>query len=201
MRSRTAPDLTGICQRCYQRLDRCVCAHVPRVAVRTEFLIVRHAKESWRTTNTARLASLAIPSVTLVDYGGLGGDRARLGEIVEAFLGPDTWVLFPGAGEWFPRETPPLRLVVPDGSWRQARNILRRVRGLDGLPRLSLGPRAGAFERLRRSPIPEGMSTLEAIAGAIAVLEGPAIARPLEALYDLVVERSLSARRRRGRTA
>jgi hypothetical protein len=41
------------------------------------------------------------------------------------------------------------------------------------------------------------MSTLEAIAGAIALLEGEAVARPLYALNELMVARVLASRGRR----
>lgn len=67
---------------------------------------------------------------------------------------------------------------------------------LDQLARMSVPP-APEKRRLRRPPHEEGLSTLEAIARALAVLEGEAVAEPLEALYNLVVERHLPHHRRR----
>jgi DTW domain-containing protein YfiP len=48
--------------------------------------------------------------------------------------------------------------------------------------------------RLRESSFAEGRSTLEAIAEALAMIEGPQVAEPLFALHDLFVERVLRAR-------
>ncbi|MFY0579015.1 hypothetical protein ACN28S_36360 [Cystobacter fuscus] len=40
------------------------------------------------------------------------------------------------------------------------------------------------------------MSTVEAIAGALSVLEGEEVARPLYALHELMIDRVLAARGR-----
>jgi DTW domain-containing protein YfiP len=48
--------------------------------------------------------------------------------------------------------------------------------------------------RLRKHHRPDGMSTLEAVAAAVAKLEGIEAAEPLERLYDEVVRRSLILR-------
>ena len=64
------------------------------------------------------------------------------------------------------------------------------------LPRLALAPPAEPVERLRTPPHPEGMSTLEAVAFALAQLEGPEIAQPLLALHARAVDQGLRARGR-----
>jgi DTW domain-containing protein YfiP len=86
--------------------------------------------------------------------------------------------------------------VVLDGNWTQARRMYQRLPELRRLPGLALPPPAANTRRLRRSPHPYGMSTVEAIAGAIAVLEGEALARPLLALHELMIDRVLAARGR-----
>ncbi|HVG58233.1 MAG TPA: DTW domain-containing protein, partial [Hyalangium sp.] len=57
MRSRTPADLAGRCPRCYLPTRLCLCAQVPRLDTRTEFLVIRHNKEKEKSTNTARLAA------------------------------------------------------------------------------------------------------------------------------------------------
>jgi DTW domain-containing protein YfiP len=145
-------------------------------------VILRHPAERTKTGNTGRLASLALPNSELIEYG----TQLRS-------LSPDAWLLYPDA----PRspEGAPAELVVLDGSWSQARHMLQRTPELRRLPRFSLdAPLRSRANRLRRAPSPDRVSTLEAIARALELLEGPALAAPLEALYDEVVKRSVPPR-------
>ncbi len=49
-------DLAERCPRCLLRPARCLCALVVPVTARTEVIVVRHIKERYKTSNTARLA-------------------------------------------------------------------------------------------------------------------------------------------------
>lgn len=191
MRSRTPEDLAGRCERCYLPTAWCLCADVPVVPTRTELLVIRHHKESQKSTNTARIAALALPRCGIVSYGAPGApfDAAVLDT-------PDTWLLFPDAPE--AEGPPPKRLIVIDGSWAQARRMMQRVPALRRLPGLRLPPPGPDTRRLRRPPHPDGMSTLEAMAGALARLEGADVAKPLLTLHELMIERVLASRGRLG---
>jgi DTW domain-containing protein YfiP len=151
------------------------------VRARTRVVIVRHAMERWKPSNTARLAALALPDSRIVEYG--------LADRAEPPIPTDDAVLL------WPEGDPDARagtLVVVDGSWSQARRMVQRVPALRRLPRLSLPP-PPPRDRLRREHLAEGMSTLEAIARALAHLEGAAVAEPLLHLHDLHVARSREA--------
>jgi DTW domain-containing protein YfiP len=181
LRSSTPADLEGRCRACFLPLGACVCARVPRVSTVTEFLILRHIKESWKSSNTARLAALALTRCALKEYG-----RAN-----EPILPPldlsGTWLLFPDAAPAVPPGRP-CRIVVLDGTWGQARRMAQRLEWLRGLPRLSLAP-VGRIDGLRRQREASGMSTLVAIARAIAVLESVEDGRRLEELHADFVAR------------
>jgi DTW domain-containing protein YfiP len=97
-------------------------------------------------------------------------------------------VVSPGAGA--PPAAPPRTLLVLDGSWPQARRMAQRIPALRGLPRLALPAPATRVERMRTPPRADGLATLEAIARALELLEGPEIARPLDALFAEVVRRA-----------
>jgi DTW domain-containing protein len=109
------------------------------------------------------------------------------------------WLLFPGDGpSGLARLSgpPPARVVVLDGTWRQARRMLRSLPALQGAPRLSVGPRPAGVG-LRAAPSPEHLSTLEAITSAVAVLESEALAVLLDGWHRELVARALRARGRR----
>ena len=190
MRSSTPADLAGRCPGCYLPLALCLCADVPRVETRTGVLVIRHNKESHKSTNTARLAALALPRCRILPYGA-PGQRFEPGVLAA----PGTWIVFPDAPPPPPDAPPPENLLILDGNWAQARRMYQRL-GLSAMPGLALPPPAADTRRLRRPPHPYGMSTVEAIAGALALLEGEHVARPLYALHELMIDRVLAARGR-----
>ena len=73
--------------------------------------------------------------------------------------------------------------------WSQARRMVQRLAPLQRLPRLSLPPPQETV-RLRRPPVAGGMSTLEAVASAVALLGDAASAAALRRLHDAAVEQA-----------
>jgi DTW domain-containing protein YfiP len=154
------------------------------VETRTRFLLLQHVVEIGKKSNTGRVAALALTNATLLTYGlpGAALDTDLLSE-------PGTWLLFPDGPPAPPDAPAPRQLVVLDGNWSQARRMTQRLPALRTLPRLVLPPPAPGMLKLREPSHPSGMSTLDAIARAVALLEGPEVAAPLERLAALRVQR------------
>ena len=162
------------------------------VPTRTRVVIVRHYREVTRSSNSGRLAALALPNCELIDHGAVGtpptvidGNPEPLGEAA---------ILFPG-GEQLTAQNAPARLIILDSTWSQARRMRRKVRGLEGIRTVSLPPVSAEAPRLRASPAAGMVSTIEAIAHALGVIEGPAVRDPLLALFAVAVERSRASGR------
>ena len=89
---------------------------------------------------------------------------------------PGAALLYPGplsasAEERF--ASPPEFLVVVDGTWHQAEQMIGRSERLKALPRLKVTPDGKeGYGELRREPWAHGLSTLEAVALALSGLEG-----------------------------
>jgi DTW domain-containing protein len=172
------------CETCLYR--RCLCAEVPRVATRTHVVIVRHRAERHRSSNTGRLAHAALPNSTLVDYE----QPLQLPALAGA------WLLFPeGPVAHTAPVPPPQQLIVLDATWSQARRMYRKLGALRGLPILRLPETAMPQARLRESPAPGRVSTIEAIARALRLVEGDEVAVPLEVLFQLAVARAAATGR------
>jgi DTW domain-containing protein YfiP len=171
------------CVQCAFPPAACLCAEIPRVSTRLRLLVLRHAAERNKTTSSVRWAALAL-GCPVIDYAATPApfDPGQLD------LG-GAWLLFPGADPTPPPAIPPRTLLVPDGTWQQARKMVLRQPALRALPRLTLGP-GPPRPRLRRPHQPEGMSTLEAMAAALELCGEPQPAAQLRAVYDAAVRRT-----------
>jgi DTW domain-containing protein len=173
------------CPRCLYQTHVCLCAAIPRLDNATRVVIVRHHLEKHRSSNTGRLAHMSLANSEIVDHGGVDGP-ASLPSLEGAYL------LYPLGEPTLTIPQPrPKQLFVLDATWSQARRMYRKLAAVRGLPVLHV-PYDATREvaRLRTAPAAGMVSTLEAIARALRLLDGDAIATPLERLYDLAVERA-----------
>ena len=177
----------------------CICEHIPSLPLATGVFLVVHHREFKKTTNTGVLALRALPNSALGVWGDdeVPFDAAPLADPDRHALvltpSDDALVLDAALAATLPR---PLCLVVPDGSWRQALKMPRRVPALMGLPRVKLPPGPETRYRLREEVRDYGLATFEAIARALGCLEGAAAQATLEALFERYVAATLYTRGR-----
>src|SRR5687767_12491627 len=189
MRARQ-PELARIrrCDHCFLHRSLCLCALIPRLQTRTRLVLVIHQLELNKPTNTGRLAARCLPNSEILVRGRAADHRATA-----PFAGTPL-LLFPHADaqpleRW--RDSPlPVTLIVPDGTWRQAARARRRVAGAEQIPCVAL-PGPGSGYRLRQATRPGRLSTLEAIARALGILEGPAVEEALLHIHQVMVDRTL----------
>ena len=176
------------CPRCQRPSSHCLCALIPSLASRTQVLILQHPSETGHALNTARLVAL-----------GLTNAELRVGESFDDLPvedGTDSFLLFPGDDALplmeLAMRAEPLRLIVPDGTWRKARKLLYLNPRLATLPRVALPAGMMSRYRLRKAPVPGALSTLEAIVTALNTLEGAGrfdpLLRPFEALIEALID-------------
>lgn len=169
----------------------CVCAELPRLAVRTRVVVVMHRIEAVRSTNTGRLAAAMLSGATV----RVRGDRDAPAESAPAGR---RLVLFPAEGAR-PLSAADagddLVLVVPDGTWAQARRVHRRDPTARGAEAVALPDPAASAYGLRRNAREGGVCTLEAVAAAMGVLEGASVEHALREAFTRWHERAQRARR------
>ncbi|PRB80484.1 tRNA-uridine aminocarboxypropyltransferase [Pseudomonas sp. MYb185] len=176
------------CALCQRPPGHCLCHLLPSIASHTQVLVVQHPDERKHALNTARLL-----------VGGLLQAELLVAERLPASwcarLADPEWrteLLFPGQdvpvvqapGE----DLRPRRLVLLDGTWRKARKLLYLNPVLQGLPQVSLPAGLSSRYRLRKAPMAEGLSTIEAGMHALQVIEPQtdfsALLRPFDALIE-----------------
>lgn len=169
----------------------CVCDRLPRLVTRTRVVLVIHRAEDRKSTNTGRLALACLPSGRSVVRGRLEAAPAPV--LAEDETEP--LLLFPheDAEPLGPRPpgAPPVTLVVPDGTWRQASKVRARTPELAGIRAVSLPAGTPSRYRLRTEAHEAALSTMEALARALGILEGPAVQHALEKVFDTFVHRTL----------
>jgi len=114
--------------------------------------------------------------------------------------GRRTLLLYPGddvpvlCRSFLAADPRPVNLVVPDGNWRQAARMGRRLPGLEHAEMVRLPAGAKTAWGVRRESHPEGLATFEAIARALGIIESTDVQHCLEELFHLMVARTLAAR-------
>jgi DTW domain-containing protein YfiP len=186
------------CEGCGLRGTACLCGEIQAWPARTRVVLVTHHAERRKSTNTGRLVALAVEGAEVRVRGERDATpRPPLPEGRRLLLFPHPEARALSADD---ARGGPVVLLVPDGTWNQARRILRRDPDARDAEPVTLPPGAPSRYGLRRAPREGTVSTLEAVARALAVLEveGEAIERRLMEILDAFVERSQRAAGRAG---
>lgn len=196
------PARRAVCPRCTRPATVCYCAALPRIDTRTRIVVLQHPRESRVPIGTARMATLALPNSEI--HVGVAWDGRP--EIAHALSDPSrpAVLLYPGAGARDVLRDPPagpVTLVVVDGTWSQARSIVRDNPLLAALPRYAFTAPEPSHYRIRREPRDDYVSTIEALMHVLGALEGDperfrALLRPFRAMVDAHLERQRAIGRR-----
>jgi DTW domain-containing protein YfiP len=168
----------------------CVCEHIVPLALETRVVLIMHYKELPKTTATGPMALAALDNTELHVHG-LRDQPVELDRLHDEQR--RVVVLFPQEGactltEAFRKDDPrPVTIVVPDGSWRQASRIPKRIGAVARAQPITLPAGPSTRWGVRRETHPSGLATFEAIARALGYLESHAVRLELEALFERMV--------------
>lgn len=178
----------------------CVCGELPDLPkLTTRVEVMMHRREWSKTTATAHLARLALgESHCRIHIRGHRDRPVLASAVLDDSLRP--LLLFPSddavplTPEFLAADPRPIALIVPDGNWRQAAKVPKRVEWLKPVPRVVLASGARTRYRLREENRVGGLATFEAIAYALGVIEGEAVQDALLGVFDAMVEGTLKTR-------
>lgn len=163
----------------------CICPHIKELTLATRLTLLIHVKEVRRTSNTGRLADLCLENSQMFIRGkkDMVWDEAKI--LPEGY---EHRILFPNATRELTPDMAhingkPLNLIVPDGTWPQAKRIIISEPYLRNVKRVRLPVDKPSSYILRKSKDPERISTLEAIAAAFGILENADVQEHLEHVF------------------
>ena len=184
----------AVCGRCRRPVRVCVCAHLPTLAPKARVVILQHPKEERMAIGTAQMAARCLEGSTVVV--GTRVDSHRKVALALADLARQPVLLWPGPDAQDLATSPPegpITLFVVDGTWSTAKKMITENPKIAALPRYAIAPATPSEYRIRREPRAECLSTIEAIAAALGVLEGDpepyrAMLVPFRAMVDAQID-------------
>ena len=152
----------------------CICAHITELETKTRVVLLQHPREAGVAIGTARIAHQSLKG-SLLKVGVTWGAE----QLAFAYQDParPPMLLYPGEGAIDLGTAPPsqpITLVVIDGTWAQTKKLVKENAALRALPRVAFLPEAPSEYRIRREPKDEYVSTIEALAHVLGLLEGDA---------------------------
>lgn len=162
------------CYTCFHAKNVCYCADIHSFTPRTQFVILRHTRERRRTIGTAQITHRFLSNSIIRN-----GSEFETDAVVCKILDRNDithYVLFPGEDSIVINETPlphdkPIVIFVIDGTWLDAKQILRQSPRIRALPKISFSMGALSEYQFRKQPEPYCLSTIESTQRILSILE------------------------------
>ncbi|WP_372655335.1 tRNA-uridine aminocarboxypropyltransferase [Halobacteriovorax sp.] len=186
------------CENCRIFAPLCFCKLLVKKEHRTPVRIVMHKSELGLTTNTAFFCEKVLKDSSIHLRGVKGTlldveSTIDLEKYTPLYLFPDDSAVELNSELLSSLNKPPL-LVVPDGSWSQAKKFKKRESSLANIKSVKLPPGIKSNYRLRTSPAEGAVCTYEAIAIALGICEGNELKDSLLDIFKVITDRMYYSR-------
>ncbi|MBF0312310.1 MAG: DTW domain-containing protein [Oligoflexia bacterium] len=172
-----------ICLRCFRASKVCFCKEIMPFVTNTEIVILMHPREAWKErVGTGRLAHLCLQNSRVVV-----GDEFQSNEVVNLLLHNESYLpmlLYPGEhshnisvgdfeegvrGKLLQKR---LLIFVIDGTWPNAKGMMKRSPNLHQIPRISFTPGEELSKfKIKQQPAKYCLCTIESIYRLLGDLE------------------------------
>lgn len=187
------------CPRCRINEKHCFCFAFKALEIESTVSLIVHVRELKLTSNTAQFIREMLPTNSHFDVRGhvegpldLAPVMARPGRPL--FLYPNESAQELG-DDFKARHPGPYHLIVPDGNWHQARKVYQREPLLKDVPTVKLPSGIIGEYALRKAPQPSYVSTFEAVAHALGVLESEKVRDELMTFFRIFVKSVMHSRK------
>ena len=187
------------CANCQVNNVLCVCGFLTPFDIATNVSLIVHVRELKLTSNTAQFAQKMLPKKAQIVIRGRVHDTFDSAPVLTRIGTP--FFLYPHEdaielnSEFKEKYPGPYHLIIPDGNWQQARKVRQREKGFSDLPAVKLPPGILTEYGLRKAQHPGWVSTYEAMAHALGVLEGTDVTEKLMTFFRIWVKRTEQCRR------
>jgi DTW domain-containing protein len=185
------------CVQCWSPMPHCICPHACEIPNRLPVQVFIHHKELSRRSNSTHLLRLLLKQVSFEVHGAPNQPT----QWPDPSLDERLCVLFPSD------EAQPLsagdaasfdRLIIVDGNWRQAKKASNRLKQIVNPSFRTIPFNAPSEFKLRTQSAEERLSSFEATARALSILESPSYWDQMMPIFRAHVEVTMEQRSRRG---
>ena len=179
-----------VCERCLFTPSTCICGAIKRLTNKVSVVILQHPSEEKIAKNTAKLLNLSLTDCKIIK-GENNTDFAMLNSLPVK----STVLLYPNEHATYLDDTNPKQalnnithLIVIDGTWKKAYKILQLTPLLTKFKTVSFKQLPQNRYAIRKAPRADSLSTLEAVAHSLLLIEqlNPA---PLYNLLDELIQK------------
>jgi DTW domain-containing protein YfiP len=180
------------CTRCNSPLNRCLCHTITAIENHWPVHILQHSNESNHPLGTAKIAQLSLSQCEL-NISKITADHER---VIDTILAAQPILIFPSASSIALESinTDKSRpIIFLDATWRKAKRMYLESELLQSLPTAHLPVNRLPAYKIRKSPSEQALSTVEAIAETLTVLEDNAEKyQPLLTSMNWMIERQIA---------
>ncbi len=163
--------------------------------IKTNVSLIVHVSELVLPSNTAQFAKLLLPKNAELFIRGAMDSEFKPQAVLERSGTPLFLYPHEDAGElnseFLVKNPGPYHLIIPDGNWHQARRVRKRETIFQSVPAVKLPEGILGEYELRKAQHPEWVSTYEAMAHALGIIEGEKIRDELMDFFRLWVRTTL----------
>lgn len=186
------------CPKCRVNIHFCICQALTTTEIKSKVSLIVHVSELKLTSNTAQFVEKLLPHNAEIFIRGRMNETfsadpilAREGRALFLFPSEDSLEL----NDDFVKNNPgPYHLIVPDGNWNQAKKVKTREAKFHDIQAVRLPSGLVGEYKLRKAPQPEWVSTYEAVAYALGVLEGKPVQEQMLTFFRAWVQATLNSR-------
>ena len=186
------------CPNCRVNRLFCVCSILTPFEISTNVSLIVHVSELKLTSNTAQFVEKILPSSAEIFIRGRVNDNfegdpivARSGRPLFLYPSEDSLEL---NADFVQSHPGPYHIIIPDGNWHQARRVKKREEKFQDIQSVRLPAGLVGEYKLRKAPQPEWVSTYEAVAYALGVLEGKPVEEHMLTFFRKWVQATLNSR-------
>lgn len=180
------------CPLCKIQQSLCFCSEIKTFSCQTSLKVIIHQKEKFLPSNTVNLLQRNFPNLKIYTRGAPLDSVEVPFEISKdhhpLFLYPDEDSIELNQ-ELLESIKKPIELIIPDGTWRQAKKMKRREPMLKDIQTVKISGNYKSIYTLRKQKYEYGLSTYEAVAKALEVIESKELADQMLSQFKLMNDR------------
>lgn len=180
----------SLCNQCDFSLSTCICGAITSINNQTKVIILQHPSEAKIAKNTAKLLALSLTQCDIIK-GENDNDFAFLKHLPVSstvLLYPDEHAIKLDSPKTVCGLSPITHIIVIDGTWKKAYKIMQLTPLLKQFKTVSFNHLPTNRYAIRKAPRADSLSTLEAIAHSLSLIEA-LNPTPLYRLLDELIEK------------